>query len=44
MKQQPSEQELKELEEVLELLIESSLEEGKPLPEARKFATSSSVN
>lgn len=35
---------LKNAEEVLELLIESSLEEGKPLPEARKFATSSSVN
>ncbi len=35
---------LKNAEEVLELLIESALEEGEVLPEVRKFAASSSVN
>ncbi len=35
---------LKNAEEVLELLIKSSLEEGKPLPEAKTFKTSLSVN
>ena len=33
---------LKNAEEVLELLIESTLEEGETLPEVRKFATTSS--
>ena len=32
---------LKNAEEVLELLIESALEEGETLPEAKKFAVSS---
>ena len=32
---------LKNAEEVLELLIESTLEEGKALPKVRKFAASS---
>ena len=35
---------LKNAEEVLELLIESALEEGEALPEVWKFVTSSSVN
>ena len=35
---------LKNAEQVLELLIKSSLEEGEPLPEAKTFKTSLSVN
>lgn len=35
---------LKNAEEVLELLIESALEEGETLPEVRKFAAFSSAN
>ena len=34
---------VKNAEEVLELLIESSLEEGEPLPEAKTFKTSLTV-
>lgn len=34
---------LKNAEEVLQLLIESSLEEGEPLPKAKTFKTSLSV-
>lgn len=34
---------LENAEEVLDLLIESTLEEGKTLPEVKKFAASSTV-